>query len=452
MSRFITSKDIPAGGEYIKKGQLSLLIAICGGVAVVGMLVSAYLLFFHDHTVANVPADTVQGRFAYSWLYAFIFFVSLSLGGAFWMILHHLSNSGWGVSVRRLMEHLAGVFPWMAVIAIPLFFPQVQKHLFEWMNMHREIMGAGASIYGNAKGALQQSTNPWDHLLYLKAFYMNLPFWLGRMVGYFVLLGGGIIWMRKLSIDQDNDPNPGVKRLIFSRKLAAVMMLLFAFVVTLMAFDLVMALDFKWFSTMFGVCYFAGCVLSGLALLILTSTLLSKAGYLQSVMTLEHQHALGKLAFAFVLFWGYINFSQFFLIRYGNITEETSFYILRNTGSWNTASIVLVFGYFVLPFLFLIRADVKKTPTLMIFITAYLLVFHALDHYLLIMPERGPSLTLHSAAGPSLYTAGSVVWLDLLAFVTVGAFFFFFFLRSLTQTSLYPHRDPRILESANLLN
>jgi len=452
MSHFITSKDIPADGESIKKGQWSRAIGFCGMVAVVGMVCSAYLLFFHDHTAPNVPADTLQGRFAYSWLFAFLFFVSLSLGGAFWMILHHLTNSGWGVSVRRLMEHLASVFPWMAVIAIPLLFPQVQKHLFEWMNLHREAMGEGASLYGNAKEALHHSHDPFDHLLYLKAFYMNLPFWLGRLVSYFVLLGGGIIGLCRLSIAQDNDPNPSVKRLIFSRKLAAGLMVVFAVVTTFFAFDLAMALDYKWFSTIFGVAYFAGCLVSGMALLILIATQLQKAGYLQTVISSEHYHVMGKLTFAFVVFWAYIHFDQFFLIWYANIPEETSFYILRNTGNWNTANIALVFGHFVLPFLFLIRSDVKKMPSLMVPITIYLLVLHALDLYILVMPERGPSLTLHSASGPSLYPAGSVVWLDLLAFVTVGAFFCFFFLRALTKTSLYPHRDPRILESANLVN
>ncbi len=452
MSHFITSNDIPREGEHLAKGVLTKPMILSGAVATVGMIISVYLLFFHDDTVANVPMDTLQGRFAYSWLYALIYFVSLTLGGAFWMILHHLTNSGWGISVRRLMEHLAGVFPWLALLAIPLLFPQVQKHLWEWMNVHRALMGEGASAYGNAKQVLHESTNPSHHLLYLKSFYMNLPFWLGRMFIYFVVLGGGILWLKKLSIAQDYDEEPCVKRLIFSRKLSAGMMVVFALIVTFFAMDLVMALDYKWFSTMFGVYYFAGCVVSSMAFLTLTSILLRRAGYLQTVMSSEHDHIMGKLIFAFVIFWAYISFDQFFLIWYANLPEETSFFILRNTGNWNTASIVLVFGYFAMPFLFLMRSDVKKNPGMMMFITIYLLVLHALDHYILIMPERGPSLTLQSDAGPTLYPAGSVVWLDLLAFVTVGAFFLFFFFRALTQTSLYPHRDPRILESANLFN
>ncbi|MBT8043329.1 MAG: hypothetical protein KJO79_00130 [Verrucomicrobiae bacterium] len=449
MGHFITSKDIPADGEHLKKGALSKWIGISGLVAALGIIVSAWLLFSNNEAT-NTPSDAAAGRYAYSWLFAFAFFVSFSLGGCFWLLLHHVSNSGWGVSVRRLMENLASVFPWMGLLAIPFLFPQVQQHLFEWMNEHR---GLGAGLYGGAKEALHTShESPFHHMLYKKYFYMNLPFWLFRMIGYFVLLGGSIYILKKLSVDQDNDPKPGVERLKKARKLCAAILPIFALTVTFLAFDLLKALDYKWFSTMYGVYFFAGCALNGMALLILTSILLRRAGYLQTVMSPEHHHIMGKLTFAFVVFWAYVTFSQFFLIWYANITEETSYFLLRNTGNWNLANIALVFGHFALPFLFLIRQDVKKKPGLMIPITLYLFVLHALDHYLIVAPERGPSLTIGAENGPSLFPSGSVVWYDLLAFVTVGACFIFIYLRTFTKNSLYPSRDPRILESANLYN
>lgn len=447
MGHFVTSKDIPTDGEYIASGKLAFPMMVSGVIALLGIIASVYLLFFAgEATAANEPRDTIQGQYAYSWLFAFIFFISITLGGTFWMLLHHVSNSGWGIAIRRLMEHLASVFPWFAILAIPFLFPDVQKHLYEWMNEYR-IAGTGS--YGFASDQVK-ATLLHNHqgLLAAKAFYMNLPFWLGRMIFYFVALGGGIIWLKNVSVAQDRDRNPGVWRLLFARKLSMLILVVFALTVTFLVFDLVKGLDFKWFSTMYGVYFFAGCVLNGMAFLIITTILLRRAGYLQTVMSPEHHHVMGKLTFAFVVFWGYISFSQFFLIWYANITEETSYFILRNTENWNTASVALVFGHFALPFLFLLRADVKKKPGLMIPITLYLFLLHALDHYIMILPERGPSLT----QGASLYSSGNVIWLDLLAFVTVGAFFLFFFLRALTKTSLYPHRDPRILESANLFN
>lgn len=450
MGHFITSKDIPTDGEKIAKGKLAMPIMACGAIALVGLIVSACLLFLNN-PAQNEAADTVAGRFAYSWLFAFVFFVSLTLGGCFWLLLHHVSNSGWGISVRRLMEHLACVFPWMGILAIPFLFPQVQQHLFEWMNLHRDILGS-TTTFANAKDALHHSHDPYDHLLYVKAFYMNLPFWLGRMIFYFVALGASMFYLRKLSVAQDLDPNPGVERLKTARRRSSWMFIIFGLTATFLVFDLVKALDYKWFSTMYGVAFFAGCVLNGMALLILTTIVLRRAGYMKTIMSPEHHHIMGKLTFAFVVFWAYVSFSQFFLIWYANITEETSYFLLRNTGNWNIASIALVFGHFALPFLFLIRSDVKKKPGLMIPITIYLFILHALDLYIMVAPERGPSLTINSEAGASLMPSGSVIWLDILAFVTVGAFFAFIFLRSLTSTSLFPHRDPRILESANLHN
>ncbi len=449
MSHFITSKDIPANGEHLKKGQLSLPITVSGIVALVGMIISMYLMF-SGNEAKNMAQDTVAGRFAYSWLFAFIFFTSFSLGGCFWVLLHHVSNSGWGVSVRRLMENLASVFPWMGILAIPFLFPQVQQHLFEWMNQHRL---AGTGCYGGVTEAVKEHL--YDNhraLLPAKAFYMNLPFWLGRMIFYFVGFGGSILYLKKISVAQDTDPNPGVDRLIKARKLSAGFLPLFGLTVTFLAFDLLKGLDYKWFSTMYGVYFFAGCVLNGMALLILTSILLRRAGYLKTVMSPEHHHVMGKLTFAFIVFWAYVSFSQFFLIWYANITEETSYFILRNTGNWNIASTLLVFGHFALPFVVMLRQDLKKKPALMIPVTLYLFVLHALDHYIIVAPERGPSLTRHAEQGASLLPHGSVVWLDLLAFVTVGAFFIFIYLRTFTKNSLYPNRDPRILESANLFN
>lgn len=449
MSHFITSQDIPEKGEEIKKGALSSIMRFSALLAIVGLLGSFYALF-SNNPLGNAPADTLAGRFAYSWLFAFIFFVSLSLGGAFWLLLHHVSNSGWGVSVRRIMEHLAAVFPWMGLLAIPFLFPQVQQHLFEWMNAHRSL--EGVSIYGSASQALHQSHHAESHLLLAKYFYLNLPFWLGRMFVYFLLFGACVLWLRSLSLAQDRDNAPGVWRLKTTRRLSAALLPLFALVVTFLSFDLLKGLDYKWFSTMYGVYFFSGCALNGMGVLIVTTYLLRREGYLQKVTSLEHFHIMGKLAFAFVVFWAYVSFSQFFLIWYANITEETRYFLLRNTEGWNVASLVLVFAHFVLPFLFLIRQDVKKNPPLLSAIMLYLFVLHALDCYLIVAPERGPSLTLHSPLGLSLLPHGGVVLLDIWAFMTVGAFFVYFYTRQFVHHSLYPHRDPRILESSNLTN
>ncbi|MFT5410384.1 MAG: uncharacterized membrane protein YidH (DUF202 family), partial [Verrucomicrobiales bacterium] len=222
---------------------------------------------------------------------------------------------------------------------------------------------------------------------------------------------------------------------------------LFGLSMTFMAVDLIMALDYAWYSTMWGVQIFAGSALSSMALIILTVTFLRKHGYLKEIVNKEHYHIMGKLLFAFVVFWAYISFSQFFLYWYANITEETKFFILRNTDGWFYISIFLVIGHFGVPFLFLLRQNAKKDVRQACAICCWIVFMHAVDLYWLIIPERGPSLT----SGVSLTIKGSFVY-DLLAVVTIGCIIGYIFLRTLGKHSIYPSRDPRLKESIELLN
>lgn len=489
MSHNVTSQDIPASGEKIAKSHLALgkivsLVVFLAGAA------GSFLLFQND---------TWGAGYSYSWLFAFLFFLTIALGGCFWTLLHHVTNSGWGVSVRRLMENLGFVFPFMAVIAIPLMVPSVQDDLYEWMNRHREIgetvtavdhtNADGTETYSAKTVALPEGLTPvepgnaysspeykqfiathdahdaHDHLLANKHWYMTIEGWLQRIICFFVFLGGGIYLVRKISIDQDTDPNPTTRRLIFTRKLACAVMPIFAVSATFLAFDFLMGTDYKWFSTMYGVWFFAGCALNSMAVLILVLTWLRSKGYLLTVTSQEHYHIMGKLMHAFVIFWAYVSFSQFMLIWYANITEETCYFLLRNSSdgstNWNLWSTLLVFLHFGLPFVVLLPHYAKKKVKIVVPICIYLLVVHVLDLYIAVIPERGPSL---SKMGKVLDSDGNVIhdilltvphnaYLgDALAFVTVGAFFVFVLLRNLGSANIYPNRDPRILESANLHN
>lgn len=442
MGHLVTSADIPVDGERLEVDKLSGLRKICTGVMVVGVLVS-YLVMIFGVGVSEVA----RGSYIFSWLWAFFFFATIAMGGCFWTLLHHVSNSGWGTSVRRTMENVGFVFPFMFFFAVPFLFPGVQQYLYEWMEMHRL---AGGGLFKEAKDGLHHGEHA-DHLLYVKYWFLNINFWYFRFVAYFALLGLVIYRLRKWSIQQDTDPNPGTARLFRSRRASAWGIPVFAVVLTFLSIDLVKGLDYKWFSTMWGVYVFAGSALNSMAVIILTTILLRRAGYLKNVVGPEHDHLMGKLVFAFTIFWAYISFSQFFLYWYANITEETRYFILRNTGHWNTVSILLVFGHFVAPFLLLIRQDLKRKNSYMIFLACYLLAMHMLDVYHMIIPERGPSVGMATEGDPKLWINGSFFG-DIIAFVIVGAGFVFLLLRNLGSAALYPHRDPRILESANVHN
>jgi len=445
MAHHVTSADIAINGDHLDTSSIAKVKTACLAIACVGTLVS--ILAF-----SGAFGRFFAGTYAYSWLFAFYYFLTLSLGGVFWTLLHNVSNSGWGTSVRRTFENLGATYPWMILFCLPLLFPGVQQYLYEWMNQHRAISG---SVIGWGAGhALHESKDPFDHLLYVKYWFMNLPFWYFRVAFYIVGLSAVIIFLRRLSTAQDTDPNPGVDRLFKARFHSTYTLIIFALTITFTGFDFLMGLDYAWFSTMWGVYLFAGAALNSMAVIILVCTWLKSRGHLNHVTTGEHFHIMGKLLFAFTVFWAYIAFSQFFLIWYANITEETSYFLIRNTGHWHTANIVLVIGHFVIPFIVLLQAWLKKNPKYLSVVAAYTLVMHALDHYIISIPERGISLGKINPEvfGDIVVSIPGAFWGDILAFVTLGAAFLFFLLRAIGQHSVYPNRDPRILESANLSN
>lgn len=451
MAHQVTSKDIPIDGEHLEKGKVAKLQLICGAIGGVGLVVSILFL-----TIAGWDTPSkAHGSYAFSWLFAVFFITTIALGGCFWTFLHNLSNSGWGTSVRRMMENLGFIFPFLVLFFIPLLFPNVQQYLYEWMSSYKEATEAHPGL--NDSEALMRSSDAHDHLLAAKTFYLNPGFWFFRFCFYFVGLGFFIYLVRKFSIAQDSETKPSTDNLFAARKHSSWSMIVFAVTLTFLALDFVMALDYSWFSTMFGVYVFAGSALNAMAVLILTGIILQRFGYLKKVVTAEHYHVMGKLCFAFTVFWAYISFSQFFLIWYANITEETRYFLLRNTENWNLVSLVLVFLHFGLPFLALLRSDVKKSAKFMTILCCYIIFMHVIDVYHMIIPERGPSVTnvvnhaLHNGELPDLWIPMS--WIgDILALVITVSAFLFLYLRNITSAALYPHRDPRILESANLHN
>lgn len=456
MGHFITSKDIPADGEQLKEGAITPFVLGAGGVGLLLTLVSFALL-------AGAMGEQVQASYSFSWLFAFAVFITIALGGCFWTLLHNLANAGWGTSIRRLKENLGFCMLPMALFTLPFVLPfgvfdPVREVLWEWFTPHYQAAkdGVASGIFGGELGAYFMDKH--EVLLSHKAWYLNIPSWYLRYFLFFGLIGFYIWKLRSLSIGQDLDPNPTTKRLFSARAWSATGMFVFAVFATFMFIDFYKALNYAWFSTMWGVYMFAGSALSSMAVLILVTIWLRSSGYLDKVVTEEHLHIMGKLMFAFVIFWAYISFSQFFLIWYANIPEETGFFIMRNTGYWNWVSIFLVFGHFAIPFALLLPSWVKKRNVTLVPLCLWILLAHVVDMYWIVIPERGPSVGRFLAnagvdgfSGP-VFQIKYAFWGDLLAFVAIGLTCLALFLRNLGSANLYPNRDPRILESANLSN
>jgi hypothetical protein len=305
---------------------------------------------------------------------------------------------------------------------------------------------------------------------------------IGRFVIYFVIWGFLAWYFRGHSILQDSS---GSLRLSKSmERFSAPGMILWAFTITLAAVDLIMSLNAHWCSTMIGVYLFSDAVLSSLVAITLLAMWLQSRGLLRGVITKEHYHDLGKLTFAFVFFWGYIAFSQYMLIWYANMPEETQFYMPRQIGPWAGVSLALIVVHFVLPFLGLMSRHVKRLLPLMAFWLVWLLVAHAFDLYWLIMPNifirqipadalLGPGAPLPEAFKTVLESQQSVyqlsadsalldavkVPLQPAAIATVvgllvamGGLFLANTARLLRGAALIPVKDPRLNESLSFHN
>jgi hypothetical protein len=388
-------------GEYVETNRfagLSLLLAVVGLLSL---------------GICAVGAFTNRHQFSFSWLFAFAFFFTLLAGCFFWIIVHHVTDAEWSVVVRRQLENLAMLIPVLAVLFVPVLI--FRHHLYEWMNI----------------------PPGHDPLLDSKRAYLNWHFFLIRAIFYFAFFTGAAFLFRRLSVRQDRDGNPAFT--LKMRKTAFIALPLFGLSLTFGAYDWLLGLDYKWFSTMWGVYIFAGAAGSSMSLLVLVITALRNAGYLKDIVTAEHYHIMGKWMLSFTVFWAYIGFSQYMLIWYANMPEETEYFIRRNTESWNTLTLFLVIGRFFVPFaLLLIRSPKRKARQLCI-IGGWIIFMQLVDIYMVIVPA------LH---GAGLHLS---IW-DFMSVIAIGATLGFFYLRILARTSLFPNRDPRLLESLRTTN
>lgn len=388
--------------NYRNLGPTLLALMVAGGVAII---ISLLAVGFGDK-------ETVK-QLGFSWLYAYTYFFTIAIGGLFWVLVHHATDAAWSTVIRRQYENLANLLPVLAVFFLPILF--LAPHIYKWMS----VMPGEDPI--------------WDD----KQPYLQTWFFVVRTVVYFVVFILAAWLVRRYSVAQDTSGDPQCT--IKLRRVTFASMPFFALALTFAAVDWLMTLDFHWFSTMWGVYIFAGSALASVSVMILVISALCNAGYLRNVVSVEHYHILGKLLLAFTIFWAYIGFSQYMLIWYANIPEETYYFYRRNVESWHTLNLILVAGHFFLPFLCLLARRSKKSPKFLCAIAAWILVMHWLDIYIIVMP------ILHPEGFRPHY-------LDLVTLVAIGAPLVLVFFRLLGRSALYPLRDPRLGESLRLTN
>lgn len=433
-------------------------------------------------------------RFAFSWLFAFITCLAIALGSIFFVLVQHLTSAGWSVTVRRTAEF----FSYGILALIPLFIPILlcMGHLFPWVDgghgaeaenasggHHSSLQlvapahaqehaaphaapaaapaaaaghapaaaAAGAPAdhaapHGNGTQAQEHATHEAHQLIHSevmskKSAYLNKTFFYIRALLYFLIWTVLAVRLFGLSAQQDSSKDP--KLTVRAQAFAPGATLLFALSLTFAAFDWIMALEPSWFSTIFGVYYFATGVVSSYAVIILVTMALRTSGPLAGAVTPEHYHDLGKLMFGFLVFWAYIGFSQFMLIWYAALPEETTWYHNRwDFGPWAKVSMAILIGHFVIPFFWLMSRNFKRNLGRLQIGAGILLVMHVVDIYWFVMPN-------YKLASDD-FSFNPLI--DISCLLAVGGIYGAFVFYRMTKHFLVPVGDPRLERSLHFQN
>ena len=416
-----------------------MVLAVVGGLGVV------------------IGAAVSPQQLGYSYLLAFMFFFSICLGGLFLTLLHHLFDAQWSVPIRRVTEHMGFLLPVMGVLFIPIAL--LAKKIYPWF-----------------------SINPADdHALHAKSALINpTAFYVMAVIIFGVL--SYLAWrLRRWSTLQDKSGSipdstgsmdlaekilstlARAMGLTFEKDLqircqrmrrlhAAWGIFAFAFLLTMGAIFWVKSLQHQWFSTMYGVYYFAGSVWLTYATVYVIALVLQRGGPLAEVVRPSTFKDIATMFFCFTVFYAYIHFSQYFLIWNAAMPEETFWYVLRESGTWWQAGLVILFGHFFLPFLTLLRIDAKLSLAVMLPMAVWAWMMHFLDMSFNITPvlqifrkyQEGEDLAHHMAtARPDNF---AIHPLDIACMAFIGGVLAILFIRYFKAYPAYPQKDPRIAE------
>jgi hypothetical protein len=303
-----------------------------------------------------------QDRLWASYLTSFFFVSCLGLGGLFFAVIQHIAKAGWSTSIRRQAEAMSSFIPVMVIGSLVLLAGL--KHLYPWADP--------AFVAGNP-------------LIQAKTAYLNTTFLVIRLL----VFGFGIYFFARAIVGNSTkqDQNGDEKYTHKNVALAVAYLLFFSLSFSLFSVDLLMTLLPTWYSTIFGVYCFAGMFQSSLAFLILMLIYIKRKGYVQGYYNQEHIHDVAKYMKGFTIFWAYIAFSQFMLIWYANIPEETDYYLMRSEGTWMSISVALLVFKFIVPFLALLPRAAKRNEGHLILVCTLLLVMQYLDVYWMVYPN-----------------------------------------------------------------
>ena len=350
-------------------------------------------------------------EFGYDWLLAFMFYLTIALGGLFLVMIHHLTDAGWSVGIRRFCEHLGALlFPWLAILFVPVLL--LARSIYPWIKLD-------------------------PHNNHALAAKLPLFTWPGFCVASVVMFG---IWwllssrLRYWSLRQDEIG--GALCTYRMRFHSGWGILAFAGTITLASVLWMKSLQYQWSSTIYGMYFFGSCAFTGVATAYLIAMIMNRQGTLTRVLQESPFYYLGTLLFAFTLLYSYFGFAQYFVVWNGNIPDETFWYLIRENRSWWGLDMLIIFGHFLLPFLVLLPIWVKSNFKIMFWVCLWAWVMNYADMIFNILPVAHPD------GYPFRW-----IWLQFGCLAFMGGLLTWIFVRHLNAHPLYPRKDPRLLEA-----
>lgn len=393
MAHAQTQSVHPVPGKYTAGKTIKTIYSVA---IFVGLVLTALGLFKDPN------------RTWFSYLISYFYFTCLGLGGLFFAAIQHVTKAGWSVNVRRLAESMSSFLPIAALGSLVLLFGA--KELYIWLNP--DIVSGDALLQG-------------------KSGYLNQTFFIIRLAIFFIgwLLFKKLIVGGSIKQDEDGDESHTVKNVGYS----IAFVLFFALSFSLFSVDVLMSLQPHWYSTIWGVYCFSGLFQSTMAVLIILTVRMMEKGLVRGLLSEDHLHDLGKFLKAFTVFMAYIGFSQFILIWYANLPEETIFYLTRANGGWMAISLSLLIFKFIVPFVLLLPRGAKRNPGHLVLVSTIVLIMQYVDIYWMVYPNMTDKPVFS--------------WQECGTFLLFGGLFLWSIAKFLTKHNVVPIKDPRIDES-----
>ncbi len=414
--------------EKYKAGKLGQSLTKAGlGIAVLFLGLSIVLTLMSD-PATEAGHTSKWARFLHAYVVGWTYIFGIAMGALWITILHHLVRGRWLTAVRRITEVMGLAMPIVFVSGLGFIIPMLAgfQDLYYWghHDAHDPII---------------------NHHLHHKLSWLSPGFFAVRYVIYGVAMSFLAHYFAKKSRDQDASGDPAISETL--RIASAPAMILFSVIVCMVSFDVLMSTSPKWYSTIYGVSYWGGSMVTAMAALGLLVLGIQRSGRLTHSVNAEHFHDIGKWMFAFTFFWAYTQFSQFMLQWYGNMPEETVWYKYRIFGDWQWVSIALLVGFWAFPFVFLMSRWTKRIVPSLVFFAVWQLVFGWLNLYWNVMPNfdwyapggpnQGPLMGNVALHHVGFSPVDVTVWLGLVGVLLAG------FGRNLVG-NLIPIKDPTL--------